>query len=69
MRNEEIMRILEKHEETHKEHNTRLTNLEKWRWLLTGGFLVLSIQNLPAIKNLITTGLAHLPIMIASAAK
>lgn len=62
MKNADIMKILEK-------HDTRLTSLEKWRWLLTGGGIVLSIQNLPAIKSLIDTGLAQLPIMIASAAK
>jgi len=50
-----------------KEHNTRLTNLEKWRWFLTGGLSVSIVQNLPLIKNIAVQGMSMLPHFIVYA--
>jgi len=54
MTNQEIVKQFD-------DHNTRLTNLEKWRWFLTGGLSVSIVQNLPFLKGIATQGMAILP--------
>jgi len=42
----EIKTILEK-------QDNRLTNLEKWRWLLTGSIIALGITNWPQLSKIL----------------
>ena len=58
MTNKEIM-------EAFKEHDTRLTSLEKWRWFLTGGLLTASVQNFPILKEVVSSGMAWIPTALA----
>lgn len=52
-----------------KEHNTRLTTLEKWRWLLTGALLMLSAENIPVLQDVLLQTIALVPHALAFAGK
>ena len=52
----DINKTLIRIEERMDKHSTRISNLEKGWWLLTGGLLVLSATKWPEIKALLAFG-------------
>lgn len=52
----DIKGILARIEDRMDKHSTRISNLEKWRWLLTGGIAVLAATRWPEIGQLIAFG-------------
>lgn len=48
--NRNLENILEDHNDVFKDHNNRITNLEKWMWRITGATTVVAAATMTLIK-------------------